>query len=80
MTTKQLEVKRFLAHLAFGGALTVESAAQEMIDLDHTTCRQFLEMKPDQILIVMGWLKATTSTIMLRLSSTSKRRPPIAEG
>ena len=55
MTTKRREVKRFLAHLAFGGALTVESAAQEMIDLDHTTCRQFLEMKPDQIL--MGWLQ-----------------------
>jgi hypothetical protein len=50
-------VKRVLAHLAFIGALSVESAPQEMIDLDHTTCRQFLGMKPDQILIVMGWLQ-----------------------
>ena len=57
MTTKQREVKRFLAHLAFVGALSVESTAQERIDLDHTTCRQLLEMKPDQILIVMGWLQ-----------------------
>ena len=46
MTTKQREVKRFLAHLVFVGALTMESTAQEMIDLDHTTCRQFLGMKP----------------------------------
>ena len=57
MTTKQREVKRFLAHLAFVGALSVESTAQERIDLDHTTCRQFLEMKPNQIFIVMGWLQ-----------------------
>jgi hypothetical protein len=40
------QVKRFLAHLVFVGALTMESTAQEMIDLDHTTCRQFLGMKP----------------------------------
>jgi hypothetical protein len=50
-------VKKFLAHLVFLGALSVESTAQEMIDLDHTTCRQFLGMKPGQILIVMGWLQ-----------------------
>ena len=51
------QVKRFLAHLAFVGALSVESTAQERIDLDHTTCRQLLEMKPNQIFIVMGWLQ-----------------------
>jgi hypothetical protein len=51
------QVKSFLAHLAIGGALLAEGAAEEVIDLNSTTCQQLLEMKPEQILIVMGWLQ-----------------------
>jgi acid stress chaperone HdeB len=50
-------VKRFLAHLAVIGALLVEGAAEEVIDLNSITCRQLLELKPERILIVIGWLQ-----------------------
>jgi acid stress chaperone HdeB len=50
-------VKRFLVHLAVVGALLVEGAAEEVIDLNSITCRQLLELKPERILIVIGWLQ-----------------------
>jgi hypothetical protein len=53
---RQPNVKKFLAHLAVVGALLVEGAAEEVLDLNSITCRQLLEMKPERIHIVMGWL------------------------
>jgi HdeA/HdeB family protein len=42
---------------SFTGTLSVESTAQEVIDLNSASCRRLLELKPAQILIVMGWLQ-----------------------
>jgi hypothetical protein len=50
-------VRTSFVHLVFTGALLAGSAAQERLDLNTTTCRQLLEMKPEQILIVLGWLQ-----------------------
>jgi hypothetical protein len=50
-------MRRFIACLAFTYALVTEGAAQDVIDLGRTTCRQFLAMNREQSVIVMGWLQ-----------------------
>jgi acid stress chaperone HdeB len=38
------------------GALGVDAAGQDAIDLGRTTCTQFLAMSREQTLIIVGWL------------------------
>jgi hypothetical protein len=53
----KVSMPRAAACLVLGGLLASTAAAQNKVDLDRTTCKQFLEMPRDYTLVVLGWLQ-----------------------
>jgi hypothetical protein len=49
---------RVAAYLVLGTLLASTAAAQNKFHLERTTCKQFLEMPRDYMLVVAGWLQA----------------------